>query len=113
MTLLLIQLICGYVVKVPRQFRSIELARRLGNWSRLEVRALIRSLWAKNEMSKTAIWQGGRPSSSTTEINTARIETIQNDRWVTLSKISLELGLSYGSVQHIVSDVLRCSKTVL
>ncbi|GFV83575.1 uncharacterized protein TNCV_5120651 [Trichonephila clavipes] len=56
-----------------------------------------------------------RPAKfSTTEINTARIEEIiQNDRWVTLREISSELGLSYNSVQHIVSDVLRYSKTVL
>ncbi|PRD23604.1 UNVERIFIED_CONTAM: hypothetical protein NCL1_45931 [Trichonephila clavipes] len=56
----------------------------------------------------------GRPSSSTTEITRARNgEMIQNNRRVTLSEISSELGLSYGSVQHIVSDVLRYSKTVL
>ncbi|GFT71180.1 histone-lysine N-methyltransferase SETMAR [Trichonephila clavipes] len=51
-----------------------------------------------------------QPSSSPAEINTARIEEIiQNDRRVTLSEIS---HLSYGSVQHIVSDVLRYSETV-
>ncbi|GFT28830.1 hypothetical protein TNCV_3585461 [Trichonephila clavipes] len=55
-----------------------------------------------------------RPSSSTTENTTARIgEMIQNDRRVTVGEIPSELGLSYGSVQHIVSDVLRYSKTVL
>ncbi|GFW85502.1 hypothetical protein TNCV_145471 [Trichonephila clavipes] len=44
---------------------------------------------------------------------TARIEEmIQNDRWVNLSEISSELGLSYDSVQHIVSDVLRYSKNI-
>ncbi|GFX60315.1 uncharacterized protein TNCV_4740711 [Trichonephila clavipes] len=37
---------------------------------------------------------------------------IQNDRRLTLREISSELGLSYGAVQHIVSDVLRYSKTV-
>ncbi|GFX03375.1 hypothetical protein TNCV_4633871 [Trichonephila clavipes] len=38
--------------------------------------------------------QSGRPSSSTTEITTARIgEMIQNDQWVTLSEILSELGL--------------------
>ena len=53
----------------------------------------------------------GRPSSSTTEINTARVEEmIQNDRRVTLRAIASELGLSYGTVQRIVSDVLRYSK---
>ncbi|GFT67230.1 transposable element Tcb1 transposase [Trichonephila clavipes] len=40
-------------------------------------------------------------------------EKVQNDRRVTLSEISSELGLSCGRVQHIVSDVLRYSKTVL
>ncbi|GFU34285.1 uncharacterized protein TNCV_4158111 [Trichonephila clavipes] len=56
----------------------------------------------------------GRPSSSTTEIITARTgEMIQNDQWVTLLEISSDLGLSYSNVQHIVSDVLRYSKTVL
>ncbi|GFX94511.1 uncharacterized protein TNCV_3087401 [Trichonephila clavipes] len=56
----------------------------------------------------------GRPSSSTVVINTARIEEmIQNSRWVTFSEISSELQLSFGSVHHIVCDVLRYSKTVL
>ncbi|GFY02986.1 hypothetical protein TNCV_979911 [Trichonephila clavipes] len=55
-----------------------------------------------------------RPSSSTTEINKTRIgEMIQNDRRVKSREISSELGLSYGRVQHIVSDVLRYFKTVL
>ncbi|GFW74078.1 uncharacterized protein TNCV_4176251 [Trichonephila clavipes] len=40
-------------------------------------------------------------------------EMIQNDGRVTLREISSELGLSYGSVHHIVSNVLRYSKTVL
>ncbi|GFX91112.1 hypothetical protein TNCV_3222731 [Trichonephila clavipes] len=54
------------------------------------------------------------PSSSTAEINTARIEeTIQNDGRVILREISSELGLIYGSKQHNVSEVLRYSKTVL
>ncbi|GFT68972.1 hypothetical protein TNCV_1804851 [Trichonephila clavipes] len=34
--------------KVPRWFRTIEMARFLGNWSRLEVRAVILVLSAKN-----------------------------------------------------------------
>ncbi|GFX56835.1 hypothetical protein TNCV_495831 [Trichonephila clavipes] len=38
---------------------------------------------------------------------------VQNDRRITLSENLLELGLSYGSVQHIDSDVLRYSKIVL
>ncbi|GFW52435.1 hypothetical protein TNCV_403631 [Trichonephila clavipes] len=59
-------------------------------------------------MSKAAILGSGRPSFSTTEINTARTgEMIQNDRRVILREISSELGLSCGSVQHIVSDVLK------
>ncbi|GFX27123.1 uncharacterized protein TNCV_440291 [Trichonephila clavipes] len=38
---------------------------------------------------------------------TARIEEmIQNDQRATVSEISSELCLSYGRVQHIVSDVL-------
>ncbi|GFX15158.1 hypothetical protein TNCV_2708631 [Trichonephila clavipes] len=37
---------------------------------------------------------------------------VQNDQRVTLREISLEMGLSYGSVQHIVSDVWRYSKMV-
>ncbi|GFW26589.1 histone-lysine N-methyltransferase SETMAR [Trichonephila clavipes] len=49
----------------------------------------------------------GRPSSSTTEIKTARIEEIiQIGRWVSLREISSELRLSYGIVQHIVFGVL-------
>ncbi|GFX73643.1 uncharacterized protein TNCV_1264121 [Trichonephila clavipes] len=38
---------------------------------------------------------------------------IQNDRRVTLREISSELGTSYGSVHHFVSDMLLYSKTVL
>ncbi|GFV90366.1 hypothetical protein TNCV_4380811 [Trichonephila clavipes] len=56
----------------------------------------------------------GQPSSSTTEIAMARIgEMMQNNRRVTLREISSELRLSYGSVQHIDSDALRYSKTVM
>ncbi|GFT03360.1 histone-lysine N-methyltransferase SETMAR [Trichonephila clavipes] len=52
-----------------------------------------------------------RSSSSTIEISTSRVEEmIQNDRRVTFRKISSELRLIYDRVQHIVSDVLRCSK---
>ncbi|GFX48062.1 hypothetical protein TNCV_4113971 [Trichonephila clavipes] len=48
-----------------------------------------------------------RSSSLSAEINTARIEEmIQNYRRLILSEITSELGLSYGSVRHIVSDVL-------
>lgn len=35
-------------MKVTRQFRTIETAKRLENWSLLEVRPIIRFLWAKN-----------------------------------------------------------------
>ncbi|GIY78641.1 histone-lysine N-methyltransferase SETMAR [Caerostris darwini] len=123
------------------------MARRLENWSRLEVRAVIRFLWAKNMSSfdihsqivevhgkeamsiqNVAKWcrsfqsgrqdvesrnmaGSGRASSSTTETNTARVEEmIQNDRRVTLREILSELGLNFGNVQHIVSDVLLYSK---
>ncbi|GIY82216.1 histone-lysine N-methyltransferase SETMAR [Caerostris darwini] len=123
------------------------MARRSENWSRLEVPAVIRFLWAKNvsasdihsqivdvygeeAMSRqhVAEWcrsfQSGRQdvenrtmagrdrsSSSMTEINTARVEEmIQIDLRATLREISSELRLSFGSVQHIVSDVLRYSK---
>ncbi|GFU70550.1 hypothetical protein TNCV_2512061 [Trichonephila clavipes] len=34
--------------KAPRWFRTIEIARRLGNWSCLEARVVKRFLWAKN-----------------------------------------------------------------
>ncbi|GFY34714.1 hypothetical protein TNCV_4701951 [Trichonephila clavipes] len=57
---------------------------------------------------------GNWSSSSTTEITTARIgEMIQKDRRVTLPEIFSEVGLNYGSLEHIVSDVLRFPKTVL
>ncbi|GFS90676.1 histone-lysine N-methyltransferase SETMAR [Trichonephila clavipes] len=103
----------------------------------MEVRAVIRCLWAKNVPASAINKQHGakichslqsgrqdaesrnmirssRPSSSTTAISTARIEEmIQNDQRVTLRKISLELGLSHGSVQRIVSNVLRYSNAVL
>ncbi|GFX36322.1 histone-lysine N-methyltransferase SETMAR [Trichonephila clavipes] len=112
------------------------MARLLGNLSRLEVQVVILFLWAKNVSasamsrqhvtklcysfqsgrqdveSRNMTWSG-RPSSSTTEITTARIgEMIQNDRRITLREISSELRLSYGRVEHIISDVLRYSKTV-
>ncbi|GFW40799.1 hypothetical protein TNCV_4368471 [Trichonephila clavipes] len=34
--------------EVLRQFSTIEMARRLGNWPRLEMQTVIRILWAKN-----------------------------------------------------------------
>ncbi|GFX75327.1 histone-lysine N-methyltransferase SETMAR [Trichonephila clavipes] len=113
------------------------MARLLGNWSRLEERAVIRFLWAKNVSASGMSGQhaaklshsfqsgrqdvkslnmagSGRPSSSMTEITTTRIgEMTQNNRRITLCGISSELGLSNDSVQFIVSDVLRNSKTVL
>ncbi|GFV30735.1 hypothetical protein TNCV_2468421 [Trichonephila clavipes] len=47
----------------------------------------------------------GRPNSSMTEINTARIEEIiKNDQMLSLSEISSDLRLSYGSV-HDFCDV--------
>ncbi|GFX29871.1 uncharacterized protein TNCV_4750001 [Trichonephila clavipes] len=100
----------------------VEMARLLGNWSRLEMRAVVRFLWAKNvsasvmsrqpvvklchsfqlgrqDVESISMAGSRRPSSSTTEISTARIgEMIQNDRRVTLHEISSELGMSYGSV---------------
>ncbi|GFV67082.1 uncharacterized protein TNCV_1078621 [Trichonephila clavipes] len=78
------------------------MTRLLGNWSCLEMRAVIRFLWAKNVSPSTMSGQhiaklchsyqsgrqdvesrnitgSGRPSSSTTRITTARIEEmIQN-----------------------------------
>ncbi|GFU50818.1 uncharacterized protein TNCV_2495221 [Trichonephila clavipes] len=84
------------------------MARLLGNWSRVEVRAMIRFLWAKNgftsamrkqyvvklcqsfqsgrqDVESLIMTGSGRPSSSTTEINMARIgKMIQNDQRVTL-----------------------------
>ncbi|GFV71719.1 hypothetical protein TNCV_3535071 [Trichonephila clavipes] len=48
MSLRVIQLVCRSVEKVSRQFRTIEMARRLRNWSRLKVRAMVRFLWEKN-----------------------------------------------------------------
>ncbi|GFT41148.1 histone-lysine N-methyltransferase SETMAR [Nephila pilipes] len=54
----------------------------------------------------------GRPSSSRTDINTARVEEIiQMDRRVTVLEIASELDLNYGNVQRIVTDELRYSKT--
>ncbi|GFY15224.1 uncharacterized protein TNCV_1570361 [Trichonephila clavipes] len=108
MAQLVTQMVCGQLVKVPRWFRTIEIARLLGNWSRLEVRVLTRFLWAKNvsasamsrqhvvklchsfqsgrqDAESRNITRSGRPSSSTTEIITARIgEMVQKDRRVTV-----------------------------
>ncbi|GFT47978.1 histone-lysine N-methyltransferase SETMAR [Nephila pilipes] len=54
----------------------------------------------------------GRPSSSRTDINTARVEEIiQRDRRVTVRETASELDLSYGNVQRIVTDELRYSKS--
>lgn len=54
---------------------------------------------------------GGRLNSLTTEINIVRVEEIiQNDRRVTVHTIASELGLSYGTLQHIISDMLQYSK---
>ncbi|GFS81889.1 histone-lysine N-methyltransferase SETMAR [Nephila pilipes] len=122
------------------------MARRLEKWSRIEVRAVIRFLWAKNGASEihrqivevygdkamsrqqVAKWcrsfqagrehvenrnmeASGRPSSSRTDINTARVEEIiQRDRRVTVREIASELDLSYGNVQRIVTAELRYSK---
>ncbi|GFS52909.1 histone-lysine N-methyltransferase SETMAR [Nephila pilipes] len=52
-----------------------------------------------------------RPSSSRTDINTARVEEIiQRDRRITVREIASELDLSYGNVQRIVADEVRYSK---
>ncbi|XP_035216761.1 uncharacterized protein LOC118190194 [Stegodyphus dumicola] len=123
------------------------MARRLEKWSRIEVRAVIRFLWAKNvaaseihrqivevygdkAMSRQQLvkwcrsYQAGRehvenrnmeassrPSSSRTDISTARVEEInQRDRRVTVRETASELDLSYGNVQRIATDELRYSK---
>ncbi|KFM63570.1 Histone-lysine N-methyltransferase SETMAR, partial [Stegodyphus mimosarum] len=123
------------------------MARRLEKWSHIEVRAVIRFLWAKNvaaseihrqivevygdkamSRQQVAKWSrsyqagredvenrnmeaSGRPSSSRTDIDTARVEEIiEGDRRVTVREIASELDLSYGNVQRIVTDKLRYSK---
>ncbi|GFS71668.1 hypothetical protein TNCV_4270601 [Trichonephila clavipes] len=66
-----------------------------------------KAVYVREDVENRNMSRSSRPSSSTAEINTARIEEkIQNDRWGCLSEISSELVLSYGSVQHIVLDVL-------
>ncbi|GFX11892.1 hypothetical protein TNCV_2996761 [Trichonephila clavipes] len=109
------------------------MARLLGNFCSLEVRAVIRFSWAKNastsamsrqhvaklchtfqsgrhDVKSCHMTESGRPSSSTTGIPTARIgEMVQKD----LREISSELGLIYGSVQDMFSDVPRqCHKII-
>ncbi|GFT83132.1 hypothetical protein TNCV_629551 [Trichonephila clavipes] len=100
---LVIQLVCELVVKVPRWISMIEMSRLVKNWSRLEMRAVIPFLWAKNVSTSAMSRQHaanlchsfqsgrydaerrnmtgrGRPSFSTTKINKSRIEElIQND----------------------------------
>lgn len=45
------------------------------------------------------------------KINTTQVEEIiQNDRRVTLREILSTLGLTYGSMQRVVSDALQYSK---
>ncbi|GFW62368.1 hypothetical protein TNCV_290421 [Trichonephila clavipes] len=52
-------------------------------------------------------------NSSKTEITTTPIaQMIEKDLRVTLRELPSEVGLSYGSVQHIVFDLLQYSKTV-
>ncbi|GFV61925.1 uncharacterized protein TNCV_4107291 [Trichonephila clavipes] len=103
------------------------------DWSRLEVRAVIQFLWAKNvsasamsrqhvaklchsflsgrrEVKSRSMTEMVRLSSSTTEMNDG--EMIQNGLRVTMREILSELGLSYGKVQYIVSNVPRYSKTL-
>ncbi|GFS79638.1 histone-lysine N-methyltransferase SETMAR [Nephila pilipes] len=56
----------------------------------------------------------GRPSSSRTDINTARVEEIiQRDRRETVREIASELDLSYGNIQRIVTDATKvCARSV-
>ncbi|GFV57027.1 hypothetical protein TNCV_2931501 [Trichonephila clavipes] len=82
-----------------------------GNGSRLEVRAVIQLLWAKNVSASNVHSRQDVENRNMSELPakffTARIEEmIQNDKRVTLSEVSSELELIYGNVEHIVSDVL-------
>ncbi|GFV67072.1 hypothetical protein TNCV_1078521 [Trichonephila clavipes] len=82
------------------------------------MQAVIRYLWAKNvtasdthsrqDVENCNMTGSDRSTSSMTEVNATRVEEmIQNDERVNLREISSYLGLRYGSVQHIVSDVPR------
>ncbi|XP_035212130.1 protein GVQW3-like [Stegodyphus dumicola] len=134
------------------------MARSLEKWSRVQVRALIRFLWAKNvaaseihrqiievygdkamSRQQVAKWcrsyqagrehvknrnmeASGRPSSSRTDFNTARVEEIiQTDRQVTVREIAAELDLNYGNVQPMSCDIpkfvpagfhVRCPRSI-
>ncbi|GFY00404.1 hypothetical protein TNCV_1664431 [Trichonephila clavipes] len=71
MALLVIQLVCGYVVKVPGRFRTIEMERLFGSWSRLEVHSACRKPQYDRE----------RPAKFFNDRNQIE-ELIQNDRRV-------------------------------
>ncbi|GFV45550.1 hypothetical protein TNCV_4855721 [Trichonephila clavipes] len=67
-----------------------------------------------DRMSKTIIWQGTagqvlQQQKSTGEESKKLFKMIE----ASLSKISLELELSYGSGQNNASDLLRYSNTVM
>ncbi|GFT48314.1 histone-lysine N-methyltransferase SETMAR [Nephila pilipes] len=80
--------------------------------SRQQLAKLCRSFQAGREhVENRNMEASGRPSSSRTNSNTARVEEIfQRDRRVTVRKIASKLDLSYGNIQHIVTDELRYSK---
>ncbi|GFW63403.1 hypothetical protein TNCV_400691 [Trichonephila clavipes] len=123
-------------MKVPRRFRTIEIPKCLGNWprersmrvlcaknvsasamSRQHVAKLCNSLQSGRCDVKSCNMTGiSRTSSSTTEINKARIgEMIQNDRWVTLREISSELGAMVGcSISFLIGcDIQRQYRDVI
>ncbi|GFT17103.1 histone-lysine N-methyltransferase SETMAR [Nephila pilipes] len=80
--------------------------------SRQQVAKWCRSFQAGREhVENRNMEASSRPSSSRTDINTARVEEIiQRDRRVTVREIASELDLSYDNVQRIVTDELRYSK---
>src|ERR1043166_8304979 len=55
--------------------------------------------------------RSGRPSTATTDLNTARVEElIQDNRRITIRHMTEELGMSFGSVRHILHDILQYRK---
>lgn len=53
----------------------------------------------------------GRPHIAKWSVNNAEMERmLQEYRWVTIDELAEELKISYGSVRHVIQEVLQYSK---
>jgi len=52
--------------------------------------------------------RSGRPSTAVTDVNIAKVvELLENDRRLTLRKLSASLNISFEHTQHIVTEILQ------